>query len=673
MEAVGSASAIIGIATTGIQCSIKLLTFADQIKSAPAEITNIAEDISVNASTLQQLGGLADKTLFHTQAATDTNTNNSISNGNARTVNPEAIDYSDTEGHEPQNGIFNAAGFAIVMNLASKCNAIFERLEEGLRKASKQLRANPQSKDPIRLSPAEMVKWPFFKPQMDAMRAELRDAKGTLMLMLQVAMLRYSKKVMEGWHATRTSLIAYSEEDQYLLKRSIVAAERARIDIAKHRDDTLAGNRTASVTERDTVDENFQSLEMTTTVAVPVQLRRPHNLGNDTSRGMPQVPPVEVKNLNCQPRRDIGFCSAHTDPSDPNKVNATDGEIASISLASDASLGVYILIPKVQIRHGKPHVEYQVRSVKVPRQGIDSQIDQWKNSSNRTVLNQLLALSADEQQALDALNIDGGHGNITDADAIEFIHFGELFPVDGFDDIRARRSITFIMRLKHPSTTAEERETKSQVPEIQEDITIEARVPRHRVSPESLSAYGLPWRWDESDYDYVVVDRSMFNHFQEDLLAHTRRLGVHSYIAAIGDSLLEGGVIYHKRHRRSGLLFQLGKLSRAIGSKLKPKLKPDTTLLPPARVEEEVNLDRTSHGQVLENGIGSSLNEPQFHVIWEEVDPNACSMPSISETCYTRRHPPVPVVTGSMNGEQESSEEEVEGIVRELLDRYTAA
>lgn len=198
MEAVGSASAIIGIATTGIQCSIKLLTFADQIKSAPDAITNIAEDISVNASILQQLGGLADKALFHTQAATDTNTNNSISNGKARTVNPEAIDYSDTEGHEPQNGIFNAAGFAIVMNLASKCNAIFERLEEGLRKASKQLRANPQSKDPIRLSPAEMVKWPFVKPQMDDMREELRDAKGTLMLMLQVAMLRYSKKVMEG-------------------------------------------------------------------------------------------------------------------------------------------------------------------------------------------------------------------------------------------------------------------------------------------------------------------------------------------------------------------------------------------------------------------------------------------------------------------------------------------
>ena len=82
-------------------------------------------------------------------------------------------------------------------------------------------------------------------------------------------------------HATRTSLIAYSQEDQYLLKRSIVAAERARIDIAKQRDDTWAGNRAASVTERDNVDENFQPAEITTT-------RRPPSPGNHASQGLPQ-------------------------------------------------------------------------------------------------------------------------------------------------------------------------------------------------------------------------------------------------------------------------------------------------------------------------------------------------------------------------------------------------
>lgn len=89
-------------------------------------------------------------------------------------------------------------------------------------------------------------------------------------------------------HNTRTSLIAYSEEDQYLLKRTIVAAERARIDIAKQRDDTAAGNRAASVTKRDTVDENFQPAEMTSTVAIPLQMRQPTSLGNDASRRIPQ-------------------------------------------------------------------------------------------------------------------------------------------------------------------------------------------------------------------------------------------------------------------------------------------------------------------------------------------------------------------------------------------------
>ncbi|KAJ5371550.1 Glucose-methanol-choline oxidoreductase N-terminal [Penicillium concentricum] len=59
MEAIGAASAILAIATAGVQCSVKLMTFAGQVKTAPEQINMVAEEVSLNASILQQLGELA--------------------------------------------------------------------------------------------------------------------------------------------------------------------------------------------------------------------------------------------------------------------------------------------------------------------------------------------------------------------------------------------------------------------------------------------------------------------------------------------------------------------------------------------------------------------------------------------------------------------------------------
>ncbi|KAJ5593779.1 hypothetical protein N7537_010683 [Penicillium hordei] len=59
MEAIGAASAILAIATAGVQCSVKLVTFAGQVKTAPEQITMVAENVSLSASILQQLGELA--------------------------------------------------------------------------------------------------------------------------------------------------------------------------------------------------------------------------------------------------------------------------------------------------------------------------------------------------------------------------------------------------------------------------------------------------------------------------------------------------------------------------------------------------------------------------------------------------------------------------------------
>lgn len=186
MEAIGAASAILAIATAGVQCSVKLVTFAGQVKTSPEHITKVAEDVSLNASILQQLGELAEASVEKEHPASDGN------NTTDNNVSPVA----DIKTTISKQSIFNTAGLETVIKLAKKCEGIFQSLDQSLGKASKHLYATSRISDKVKLSRTEMFKWPFLLPGIDTMRTELRDVKGTLLLMLQVAMLAYSRRMM---------------------------------------------------------------------------------------------------------------------------------------------------------------------------------------------------------------------------------------------------------------------------------------------------------------------------------------------------------------------------------------------------------------------------------------------------------------------------------------------
>lgn len=190
MEAVGAASAILGITTAGVQCSVKLVTFAGQVKIAPEQIGFIAEDVSLSASILQQLGELAKENMGYEPRVSD-------DNGNATNNNVKPVHDINTTA--PKQSIFNATGLETVLNLAKKCEKVFESLNKSLRKASKQLHERTCTSGTVKLSRAEIFKWPFLFPGINTLRNELGSTKGTLMLMLQVAMLAYSRRMMEGW------------------------------------------------------------------------------------------------------------------------------------------------------------------------------------------------------------------------------------------------------------------------------------------------------------------------------------------------------------------------------------------------------------------------------------------------------------------------------------------
>lgn len=182
MDGVSIAASIISIATAGIQVSIKLVTLSTQISSAPERVSSIGNDVSLTSGVLHQLGELM------TQKATDDGV-----------------------------GIFSQGGLETTRASAAMCERIFKEVEKEIEKASEQLRGIKRPiGGKIKLSKAEKLKWPFLQPSIDLLRADLREAKGTLMLMLQVATLALSKKMAD--------LSASASTEQGDMIRAIVAA-----------------------------------------------------------------------------------------------------------------------------------------------------------------------------------------------------------------------------------------------------------------------------------------------------------------------------------------------------------------------------------------------------------------------------------------------------------------
>lgn len=105
MEAVSAAASILAIAGAGIQISLKLIAFADQVGTAPKRIQDVGTDVSITAGTLQELGELMERNMPN---------KNSI-------------------------GLFNPDQVQNIEASSARCKDIFDELKNTLAKASKQL------------------------------------------------------------------------------------------------------------------------------------------------------------------------------------------------------------------------------------------------------------------------------------------------------------------------------------------------------------------------------------------------------------------------------------------------------------------------------------------------------------------------------------------------------
>ncbi|KAL9610441.1 MAG: hypothetical protein Q9167_004866 [Letrouitia subvulpina] len=173
MDGLSIAGSLVAVAAAGYHISVKLTTLATQMDTASERISLIGSDVSLTSNALQQLGELMNQ-----------------------------------KGTEDCVNIFSQSSLETTRTSATTCQDIFKEIEQAIQSASEQIRGKGKLVgEKIKLSKFEKLKWPFLQPKFDIFRRQLQDAKGTLMLMLQIASLFFSKKMAEIHQSTSATLI----------------------------------------------------------------------------------------------------------------------------------------------------------------------------------------------------------------------------------------------------------------------------------------------------------------------------------------------------------------------------------------------------------------------------------------------------------------------------------
>jgi hypothetical protein len=153
----------VGIATAGVQASIKLYALAEKISTASQRVSTIANDISSTCGILNQVRELL-------------------------------LPQPDAQGI--CRSVFSTNSLSDISHAFRSCKSVFTEIEILLHRASEQVEKRSTTHSKIELSGFEKAKWPFLQPQFDDLRTELRDTKLNLMSMIAVATLALANR---GW------------------------------------------------------------------------------------------------------------------------------------------------------------------------------------------------------------------------------------------------------------------------------------------------------------------------------------------------------------------------------------------------------------------------------------------------------------------------------------------
>lgn len=138
------------MAGAGLKLSTTLYTYSATAFKADKELRDIAENVSVTSSVLDQLGRVLEE------------------DKKARLCSDSAL--RTTEG------------------VAERCKSVFQELDVALKKSLSKSRDG-------KLSAVQKMKWPFLEPKIKLAQSNLESIKSTLLLMLNV--VSYARNVAQ--------------------------------------------------------------------------------------------------------------------------------------------------------------------------------------------------------------------------------------------------------------------------------------------------------------------------------------------------------------------------------------------------------------------------------------------------------------------------------------------
>jgi hypothetical protein len=149
MAEAGLVATIVGIAGAGVKLSITLYTFSETVATASSEIKNVARDVSLTSSVLEQLGANLKQ--------------------------------------DEQAKLYSGSAVQTAKDVMTECEAVFQEIDGVLAKATDSVAKRwPRKGGKVALSAMDRLKWPFLQPKMALLRGNLERLKSTLVLMLNV-------------------------------------------------------------------------------------------------------------------------------------------------------------------------------------------------------------------------------------------------------------------------------------------------------------------------------------------------------------------------------------------------------------------------------------------------------------------------------------------------------
>ena len=151
MAGIGEASAIISVAQIGISLSKTLITYIEEVKTAPSHIRWVGNEILTTSERLKDIGELVNQ--------------------------------------NPHTKIFNEEGINSAVRCSSECQVIISDFKSVLCKGGWRSYPGDSEKDEIDPSLFSTLRWPFAKIKLEVPRAELQRIKSNLSLLFQAAMV----------------------------------------------------------------------------------------------------------------------------------------------------------------------------------------------------------------------------------------------------------------------------------------------------------------------------------------------------------------------------------------------------------------------------------------------------------------------------------------------------